>query len=151
MTTLAGVFLLMATAYAGEWDVHPRYEHENTFKRIGEYLGGKEHYSNRIVMRTQNDSRGGFYWVIYRGRDRVELPKGGKFVLEYYPQASGTSKKHEYAIAERSDIRTIYLGITGNDWPSTKAKPLAWRIQLLDAKGKLLASEQSYLWEFPAN
>ena len=149
--TIASLFLLVTTAHAGKWEVHSRYEQPETFKRIGEYLGGKEHYNHRIVMRTQNDSRGGYYWIIRRSRHRGVIPAGGKFVLEYYPAKSGTAIKHEYAVAESSAERTIYLGVTGGDWPSEGAKPLAWRIQLLDADGKVLAGEQSYLWEFPAN
>ena len=148
---IASFLFLLTAAYAEKWEVHTRYEEPETFKRIGEYLGGKEHYSYRIVMRSQNESRGGYYWIIHRSRDRADLPLGGKFVLEYFPANSGTAQKHVYALAESSSKRTIYLGVTGEDWPSEGAKPLAWRIQLLDAKGKVLSTKQSYLWEFPSN
>ena len=153
MITIASLFLLVVTAHAGagKWEVHSRYENPETFKRIGEYLGGKERYSFRLVMRSQNDSRGGYYWIVRRGHTRVYMPKGGKFVLEYYPEGSGTAIKHEYPLRRISHERTIFLGVTGDDWPSDKAKPLAWRIQLQDANGKVLEAKQSYLWEFPSN
>jgi len=114
-------------------------------------LGGKERYGFRMVMRSQNDSRGGYYWIVRRGHTRVYMPKGGKFVLEYFPEGSGTAIKHEYPLRRISHERTIFLGVTGGDWPSDKAKPLAWRIQLQDANGKVLEAKQSYLWEFPSN
>jgi hypothetical protein len=43
----------------------------------------------------------------------------------------------------------LYLGLTGADWPGEDVHPLAWRIELLDTGGNLLAEWKSFLWELP--
>jgi len=43
----------------------------------------------------------------------------------------------------------LYLGLTGADWPGEDVHPLAWRIELLDTGGNLLAEWKSFLWEMP--
>ena len=45
--------------------------------------------------------------------------------------------------------KEVLLGITGKDWASQKIKPIAWRIEIRDTKGKLLAKRQSFLWGHP--
>jgi hypothetical protein len=45
----------------------------------------------------------------------------------------------------------LNLGLTGPDWPDLKVNPVAWKLDILTADGKRLASEKSYLWEKPAS
>jgi hypothetical protein len=44
----------------------------------------------------------------------------------------------------------FHLGLTGPDWPDPKINPVAWRLTLLEADGRVLGMERSYLWEKPA-
>jgi hypothetical protein len=45
----------------------------------------------------------------------------------------------------------LHLGLTGADWPGGKAaSPVAWKITLLAADGRVLAEHKSFLWEKPA-
>ena len=42
-------------------------------------------------------------------------------------------------------------GVTGADWPGEKkAHPVAWKLALLAADGRVLAEQKSFLWEKPA-
>jgi len=43
----------------------------------------------------------------------------------------------------------LNLGLTGTDWPDAKTNPVAWKLDVLAADGRVLASEKSYLWEKP--
>jgi hypothetical protein len=42
------------------------------------------------------------------------------------------------------------LGLTGDDWPGAKTNPVAWKLEIVAADGRVLASDESYLWEKPA-
>jgi hypothetical protein len=42
------------------------------------------------------------------------------------------------------------LGLTSSDWPKKDLHPVAWRVDIVDGSGNILASEKSYLWEKPA-
>jgi hypothetical protein len=43
------------------------------------------------------------------------------------------------------------LGLTGADWPGgEQAHPVAWKLELVAADGRVLAAEKSFLWEKPA-
>jgi hypothetical protein len=37
-------------------------------------------------------------------------------------------------------------GLTGADWPQPEARPVAWRLRVLNGAGQELAAEQSFLW-----
>ena len=41
----------------------------------------------------------------------------------------------------------VELGLTGDAWPGGKrAEPVAWRLRVLGAGGRVLAEERSFLW-----
>ena len=69
--------------------------------------------------------------------------------MTYYRSDSKDTTTVSWDLSGASVKSWLYLGLTGNDWPEKEIKPLAWRIELLDANGTLLAEWKSFLWEMP--
>src|SRR5882724_5575484 len=60
-------------------------------------------------------------------------------------------KIFSFLIATPTKDGVVELGLTGADWPGGKsAHPVAWKLTLRAADGKVLAEQKSFLWENPA-
>ena len=43
----------------------------------------------------------------------------------------------------------VVIGLTGKQAGDAKWRPIAWRVSVVDAKGKVLAAKHSFLWGTP--
>jgi hypothetical protein len=60
-------------------------------------------------------------------------------------------KTYRFAAAIPAKESVFQLGLTGADWPAgEQANPVAWKLVLMGADGRVLAEEKSFLWEKPA-
>ena len=76
-----------------------------------------------------------------------KLPKNCEVFVEVVRSDGPEAKLYKLSIpAETKGRREVLLGITGEDWESPKIKPVAWRIEIKDVTGKVIASKQSFLW-----
>jgi hypothetical protein len=151
---LSSLFLCLAlgcaTASATEVKIVrllPEYLPASEFVRISEYFGGKENTRGATILRTKPESRDGFYFNL-----RVESPAAVELVwavLEIITPTANEPRVESFAVSLPRGSHLIRLGLTGTDWPSPKARPLAWKIRLLGVDGAELAKEQSYLWSKP--
>ena len=119
-----------------------------SFKRISEYLDGKENTGGEAVLRTHPDQRGGFYFLV-----RAANPGAAKRIkanLEIITTANAKPVSYTFSPELKAGDTVFHLGLTGADWPDAKVNPVAWKLELLDADGHVLATEKSYLWEKPA-
>ena len=41
------------------------------------------------------------------------------------------------------------VGLTGDDWAGPKVHPVAWKIEVVTADGRVLGVAKSFLWEKP--
>lgn len=118
-----------------------------SFKRISEYFDGKENTGKETVLRTHADERAGYYFLV-----RVANP-GAPVAVQFKIQliASTDPKLRNFAFpAElKSGETMLNLGLTGADWPDAKANPVAWKLDIVVADGRVLATDKSYLWEKP--
>ena len=116
------------------------------FSRIPEYFTGKEYQGNQVIVRTQ-DARAGLYFVLELTEALEKLPKNCEVFVEVVRSDGPEAKLYKLSIPnETKGRREVLLGITGDDWDSPKIKPVAWRIEIKDSTGKLIASKQSFLW-----
>lgn len=118
-----------------------------SFKRISEYFTGKENTGGQAIFRTQPDQRAGFYFLV-----RVTNPDTARPVtarLELITDATARPVIHTFPVTLAAGTTVFHLGLTGPDWPDPKADPVAWKLDLTDATGRILATEKSYLWEKP--
>lgn len=150
---LAALVAGPASAQAAEAEflrIWPQWQDADAFERIGEFFGQGERHSARIVMRTQLDERAGYYFLV-RVKSSTALA-GGKFVLHMIRSDAPETKEYPFDLVDGGTGETVYqLGLTGRDWPAGReAQPVAWKLTLLAADGRVLAEQKSFLWEQPA-
>jgi hypothetical protein len=128
-------------------EIKPRYIETGQFKRISEYLTGKENIGDRVILRTQPENRAGYYFILVLDNDVRRLPNGTVLVGEFYTPQSLEKQTHEFTLpSQRASTDEIFIGLTGGDWPKKDDVPAAWRFTIKDANGAVLGEKQSYLW-----
>ena len=127
----------------------PGWREADSFDRITEFLGGAEPAGRRTLLRTQPDARAGYYFL-FRLRLAAAVP-AAKFELHVIRPDAPEPTVFSFPAAARSGDHVFDLGLTGADWPGgKKANPVAWKLTLLAADGRVLAEHKSFLWEQPA-
>ena len=130
--------------------VWPGWRDAESFERISEYFGGEENTGRQLVLRTQPDTRAGFYFLV-RVKSAAALG-AATFELSVIRPDTPEPKTYRFAAAVPKKETVFQLGLTGNDWPaSEEAHPVAWKLALLGSDGRVLTEEKSFLWEKPAN
>ena len=128
-------------------EIKPRYIEEEQFKRVSEYMTGKEYTGDRVILRSDHSERSGYYFTLILNEDLRDLPKGTVVTGEFYTKKSTDKQVHEFTLPnKRASTNEIFIGLTGEDWPEDGGVPAAWRFIIKDANGKTLGEKQSYLW-----
>jgi hypothetical protein len=128
-------------------EIKPRYIETESFKRISEYLTGKEYLGDRVILRSDPEARAGYYFTLVLDEDVRRLPKGTQISGEFFTPKSVEKQTHEFTLpAKLASTNEIFVGLTGEDWPQSGGVPAAWRFTITDANGKRLGEKQSYLW-----
>ena len=128
-------------------EIKPRYIETEQFKRVSEYLTGKENAGDRVILRTHPDERSGYYFTLILNEDVRRLPKGTQIIGEFYTPKSVEKQTHAFTLPHKlKSTNEIFIGLTGEDWPLKNSVPAAWRFTINDANGVQLAQKQSYLW-----
>lgn len=129
--------------------VWPGWRDAAAFDRISEYFGGPETRGRESILRTQANVRDGYYFLV-RVKNAAALP-AAKFEVSVIRPDHPEAKVFTFAAALPEKETVLHLGVTGADWPGGKgANPVAWKIALLAADGRVLAEHKSFLWEKPA-
>jgi hypothetical protein len=128
-------------------DIKPRYIEDEAFKRVSEYMTGKENRGNRIIIRTDKTQRDGYYFVLVLDEKVRNLPAGTYIEGEFYTPESLDKQAHTFQLPSKlSGSDEIFIGLTGDDWTKKSAVPAAWRFTIKNSNGDVLASKKSYLW-----
>ncbi|MES2695877.1 MAG: hypothetical protein V4773_20555 [Verrucomicrobiota bacterium] len=143
--------LLISSAFAAGTEfvrVWPAWRDAESFHRIGEYFGKPEHTGGEIVVRTQPDSRDGYYFLV---RVKSTTTAASRFELKVIRPDNPETRTFTFPATLKKDETVFQLGLTGADWPGGKdANPVAWKLTLLATDGSTLAEHKSFLWEKPA-
>ena len=102
----------------------------------------------RTIVHSRPDSRTGFDFVV-RVKNPGLLVAGTKFVVQVILPVSPDPKIFTLPADVPKGGKVYQLGLTGADWPSRKTYPVAWKLDLVDADGQVLASQESFLWAKP--
>lgn len=128
-------------------EIKPRYIETGQFKRISEYMTGKEYTGDRVILRSDPNARAGYYFTLVLGQDVRRLPKGTRIIGEFHTPQSVEVQTHEFTLPARlASTHEIFVGLTGEDWPQAGGVPAAWRFTIKDANGAMLGQRKSYLW-----
>jgi hypothetical protein len=129
--------------------IWPGWRDADSFDRISEYFGRGENTGRQVVLRTQPDVRAGYYFLV-RLKSAAAIGTA-KFELSVIRPDTPEPKTHAFTVAVPEKETVFQLGMTGTDWPAgQKANPVAWKLTLLGADGRVLAEQKSFLWEMPA-
>ncbi len=120
----------------------------SSFKRISEYFTGRENTGGEVILRTQPAARGGYYFLVRTDNDGPA--REVRFRLEVVTEDATQPRRFEFSAALPAGNQVYQLGLTGADWGVSTVTPMAWKLEMVDASGAVLATEKSYLWEKPA-
>ncbi len=119
-----------------------------SFKRISEYFDGRENTHGETMLRTHPDQRAGYYFLVRIANPGA--PAAVKINVQMITPTESRPKTHTFETNLKSGETVLNLGLTGADWPDAKANPVAWKLDVVAADGRVLATEKSYLWDKPA-
>jgi hypothetical protein len=145
------LFTLVSVARAADVEltrVWPAWRSAESFERISEYFDGQENTGRHTVLRTQPNARAGYYFLI-RAKAAANTT-GAKFVLQIITPEAPEPKTHTFPITLGPKEAVFDIGLTGTDWAGRKTHAVAWRLSVVNAEGRELASQQSFLWSNPA-
>lgn len=145
------LFTLVSLARAADVEltrVWPAWRSAESFERISEYFDGQENTGRHTVLRTQPNARAGYYFLI-RAKAAANTT-GAKFVLQIITPEAPEPKTHTFPITLGPKEAVFDIGLTGTDWAGRKTHAVAWRLSVINAEGRELASQQSFLWSNPA-
>ena len=146
LATLAPAALAADATFVRLW---PGWRETESFDRITEFLGGSEPTGSRTLLRSQPASRAGYYFLL-RINTANALSPGAKFELAVIRPDSPELKIFSFPVTASVGDTVFDLGLTGADWPGgKKTNPVAWKLTLLAADGRVLAEHKSFLWEKP--
>ena len=141
------LFAMPLTSHAADVEfvrIWPAWRTTESFDRISEYFDGQENTGSHTVLRSQPDTRAGYYFLV---RTKTTLNAAdAKFVLQIIKPDAPQAKTYTFPVGLIGREVVFNLGLTGIDWPDRKTHPVAWRLALLNGKGEELASRESFLW-----
>ncbi|MBN2068343.1 MAG: hypothetical protein JW739_01780 [Opitutales bacterium] len=119
------------------------------FQRLTEFFTGEEVAGDRLILRTDPEERAGMYVVATLDSSVSSLPSGSTAELQVLFENTREITTLAFPFpASRPQSKHLLVGITGSTWED-EAKVIAWRLQLKDAAGTVLAEHKSFLWEMP--
>lgn len=117
-------------------------------RTLGNHLGSPlSEQGFRTVVASQPTDPGGQYFILHL--EEMETGTVATARMTLYTTAGKDSTRHTWTIPGTSLESWLYLGLTGSDWPDSEVRPLAWKIELLDASEAVLSEWKSFLWEMP--
>jgi hypothetical protein len=128
--------------------VHERRRSEADVARASEAFYAKEHHGNDVVFRTEEQERAGYYFFV---KLDVDPPEDGRLVLEVVRAENTKPERYDFAVNLKPGFPfgEFVIGLTGKQSGTVSWRPVAWRVSVVDAQGKFMASSHSFLWGTP--
>ena len=116
--------------------------------RASEVFGSKENDGADVVFRTDASGRGGHYFFV---KLDDAPPADARLVLQVVRAENTPAERYEFPTRFRPGFPfgEYVIGLTGKQAGDAKWRPIAWRVSVVDAKGKVLAARHSFLWGTP--
>lgn len=130
--------------------VWPGYRTAESFERISEFLGKDEDPSNQLILRTQENTRAGYYFLVRAKNFEHSATANAKIELRVITPFSPEAKTYNFTCTLPTGSHVLNLGLTGTDWPGKPTDDVvAWQLRVLASDGTELAKTQSHLWAQP--
>jgi hypothetical protein len=129
--------------------VWPSYQSNESFEHVSEFFSGMENTTGHILLRSQPDTRAGYYFLTRfknSGANAIEARVEVQLILPDSPKT--LSYRFDTHLPKGNHV--LNIGLTGKDWPVANAQPVAWQVRLLTPDGQELAKHQSFTWALPA-
>lgn len=125
--------------------VNERRRSEADVARASEAFHARERHGDDVVFRTVENERAGYYFYVQLD---ITPPDDGRIVLEVVRAENTKPERYDFAVNLRPGglFGEFVIGLTGKDGGDPKWRPIAWRVSVVDGKGKYLASRHSFLW-----
>jgi len=144
--------MLAAATASGETRfirIWPAWQEAAAFERVTEFFGAGEPGAGTTVLRTTSETREGFYFLTRVRTDSATT--GARFELLVIRPDAPTPASFRFPADLPAGETAFHLGLTGAAWPGgRRTNPVAWKLTLLSADGRVLAEHKSFLWEKPA-
>ena len=116
--------------------------------RASDVLGAKEDHGADVVFRTDPAAREGHYFYV---KLADAPPADARLVLQVVRMENAVAERYEFPARFRPGFPfgEYVIGLTGKQAGDAKWRPLAWRVTVVDAQGKVLAAKHSFLWGTP--
>lgn len=147
LLSLLALAFFAATVHAELSIVSSGHRDADSFKRLCEYLTGKQSDGRYEVFRSDESRRDGFYVSLYLP-DRATLDRVSTVMVHYVRPGTQEVESAETAAGALQKKRLL-IGLTEPEWDSEDSRPVAWKIELADASGAILESAESFLWAEP--
>jgi hypothetical protein len=130
--------------------VHPKRRTEADVARASEAFYAKETHGQDVVFRSVEHEQAGYYF--YTKLD-IDPPADARLVLEVVRKEATAPERYVFSTKVRPQfpVGEYVIGLTGKDAGSPQWVPIAWRLSVVDAQGKVLASTHSFLWGSPTD
>lgn len=124
-----------------------RYLTDAQTRTIGEIFTGDEYTYGQLTLRSMPNKRAGMYFFVMFDYGPDEISLASQIELWVDSSDSAHPRLFVFSVPETHNVwREIKLGITGADWPDSKARVNAWKITVKSPSGKILTQKQSWLW-----
>ena len=128
--------------------VNERRRTDADVSRVSDAFGGKEDHGSDVVFRTDGSARAGHYFYL---RLAETPPADARLVLQVVRTENVPAERYEFPARFRPGFPfgEVVIGLTGKQAGDAKWRPIAWRVSVVDAQGKVLAAKHSFLWGTP--
>jgi len=128
--------------------VNERRRSEADVARASEAFHAKEHHGDDVVFRTEENVRPGYYFFV---KLDIVPPADGRLVLEVVRTENIAPERYDFAVNLKPGFPfgEFIIGLTGKQAGAANWRPVAWRVSVVDGKGRYLASRHSFLWGTP--
>ncbi|MEN9653611.1 MAG: hypothetical protein RL303_1331 [Verrucomicrobiota bacterium] len=118
--------------------------------RAADVLVASEDHGGDVVFRTEAASRPGYYFYLKLS----EVPPADSRLVLQVVRTEGTApERYEFPATTRPGFffGEFVIGLTGKQAGGPQWRPVAWRLSLVDARGRVLAAKHSFLWGAPGD
>jgi hypothetical protein len=123
------------------------YKSHSDFSRIREYFnGGKEYKGRRCIVRDNENTRKGLYFIVNFNKPLNKLPTNLTLNVHMMIGQSMAPEKFEFKLPDRRPnfSAEVYCGITSKRIDTGKIN--AWKVELVNGERIVTATSKSYAW-----